>query len=164
VSAKYSRCLWRLTIHRTSRSKADDGRDSRISRKGGFITLALVGVLVFLLIPWQVAFLACYLIHFQHCATIVSQPAIRKQARTHSENEKPRDTDAYNQKLLFLLVMTWCLPVVAPVLAVWVRTLATAGLTTPFDGDHNPLNVLSFVALVYVSASTRGGMCLRRHR
>jgi glycosylphosphatidylinositol deacylase len=27
------------------------------------------------------------------------------------------------------------------VLAVWVRTLSTAGYTTPFDGDHNFLYV-----------------------
>ncbi|KAJ3555841.1 hypothetical protein NM688_g2357 [Phlebia brevispora] len=40
-----------------------------------------------------------------------------------------------------LLLMTWLLPLAAPVLAVWVRTLYTAGLTTPFDGDHNVLRM-----------------------
>lgn len=47
-----------------------------------------------------------------------------------------------------LLLMTWLLPLAAPVLAVWVRTLATAGLTTPFDGDHNVAYVAPFVVLV----------------
>ena len=45
-------------------------------------------------------------------------------------------------------MMTWLLPLAAPVLAVWVRTLFTAGFTTPFDGDHNVLYVLPFVILV----------------
>ncbi len=44
--------------------------------------------------------------------------------------------------------MTWLLPLAAPVLAVWVRTLLTAGITTPFDGDHNVFNVLPFLILV----------------
>ena len=46
--------------------------------------------------------------------------------------------------------MTWLLPLVAPGLAVWVRTLATAGLTTPFDGDHNFMYVAPFLVLVEV--------------
>ena len=44
--------------------------------------------------------------------------------------------------------MTWLLPLAAPVLVVWVRTLYTAGLTTPFDGDHNVLNVAPYLILV----------------
>ena len=47
-----------------------------------------------------------------------------------------------------LLFMTWLLPLSAPILAVWVRTLFTAGFTTPFDGDHNFLHVLPFLILV----------------
>lgn len=44
--------------------------------------------------------------------------------------------------------MTWLLPLAAPILAVWVRTLFTAGFTTPFDGGHNFLRVLPFLMLV----------------
>ena len=44
--------------------------------------------------------------------------------------------------------MTWLLPLAAPVLAVWVRTLFTAGFTTPFNGDHNVLYVIPFLVLV----------------
>ncbi|KAG8955175.1 GPI inositol deacylase [Tulasnella sp. 424] len=36
-----------------------------------------------------------------------------------------------------LLLQAFLLPTQAPVLAVWIRTLVTAGFTTPFDGDHN---------------------------
>lgn len=66
--------------------------------------------------------------------------------------------------MLVLFMMTWCLPVVAPVLAVWVRTLLTAGLTTPFDGDHFLLNSLSFVMLTYVMVTHQGTVFSRRHR
>ena len=44
--------------------------------------------------------------------------------------------------------MTWLLPLVAPVLAVWVRTIQTAGYTTPFNGDHNVFKVLPVLVLV----------------
>jgi len=47
-----------------------------------------------------------------------------------------------------LLLMTWLLPLAAPVLVVWVRTLAQVGLTTPFDGDHFVLSVAPFLACV----------------
>jgi len=48
------------------------------------------------------------------------------------------------------------LPLTAPVLAVWVRTLLTAGLTTPFDGDHNFLGVLPFLVLTDFASWTPG--------
>lgn len=52
--------------------------------------------------------------------------------------------------------MTWLLPLAAPVLAVWVRTLLTAGLTTPFDGDHNFLAVVPFLVLTDFASWTPG--------
>lgn len=138
------------------RATEDENSATHISQRMGLITVAVMSGLVFLLIPWQVAFLACYIIFFNHCALLVT-------SHQHSEG---RDTfeDTKNQNLLLLLIMTWCLPVVTPVLAVWVRTLATAGLTTPFDGDHNPLNVLAFMALTYIAISVRESMFTRRHR
>ena len=63
-----------------------------------------------------------------------------------------------------LLMMTWCLPIVAPALAVWVRTLVTAGMTTPFDGDHFVGNVLVFMVLVYSMSHSKGRLFDRRHR
>ena len=59
-----------------------------------------------------------------------------------------QDRSAQNEREHLLLLMTWLLPLAAPVLAVWVRTLFTAGLTTPFDGDHNVLYVAPFLVLV----------------
>lgn len=44
--------------------------------------------------------------------------------------------------------MTWLLPLAAPVLAVWVRTIQTAGYTTPFNGDHNVFKVAPVLVLV----------------
>ena len=123
------------------------------SLRNGLLTIFVMSLLVFLLIPWQVAFLACYLIHFHHCAILLQSP-----------NDDQAVSSTRSQKLFVLLAMTWCLPVVAPVLAVWVRTLATAGLTTPFDGDHFVLNAISFVALTYAMVTTRGALFQRRLR
>lgn len=47
--------------------------------------------------------------------------------------------------------MSWLLPLVAPVLAVWVRTLITAGITTPFNGDHNVLDIVFFLGAMELS-------------
>ncbi|KAG6845440.1 hypothetical protein H0H87_009348 [Tephrocybe sp. NHM501043] len=69
----------------------------------------------------------------------------------------------HNHNMHLLLLMTWLLPLVAPVLAVWVRTLFTAGLTTPFDGDHDILNAAPFLVLVdFTSWNT--GVLFERQR
>ena len=140
------------------RVNQDSKNEARVSRRLGLIEIGTMSALIFLLIPWQVAFLACYIMQFNHCALhVAARP-------TEEGKERQKFEDGKNQKLLVLLIMTWCLPVVAPVLAVWVRTLATAGLTTPFDGDHNPLNVVPFMALTYAATSVRGPLFTRRYR
>ncbi|KXN89443.1 hypothetical protein AN958_05605 [Leucoagaricus sp. SymC.cos] len=58
--------------------------------------------------------------------------------------------------------MTWLLPLVAPVLAVWVKTLITAGLTTPFDGDHFFLSVTPFLVLVDFSSWSAAPIFIRQ--
>lgn len=68
---------------------------------------------------------------------------------------RPYSVDEHNHNLLLLLWMTWLLPLVAPVLAVWVRTLITAGIAVPFESDHNFLNVAPFVILVEFLSSRR---------
>jgi len=69
-----------------------------------------------------------------------------------------RDSEIKKENLhhrhMLLLLMTWTLPVVAPVLIVWARTLYTAGLTTPFDGDHNPIRVTPWLALTEFASNT----------
>ena len=153
--------------------------------------MALVFLVIFILVPWQVAFLGSWLIHFYTCAssladlspspssspgaeavplvTISPEPAETPseftelssgstQSSSPAPDITPRPSISHqlplqqqaNARLHLLLFMTWLLPLAAPVLAVWVRTLATAGLTTPFDGDHNFLYVAPFLVLVEV--------------
>jgi len=64
--------------------------------------------------------------------------------------------DNLNLNMHLLLLMTWLLPLTAPVLAVWVRTLLTAGYTTPFDGDHNFLAALPFLVMTDFASWTPG--------
>lgn len=116
------------------------------------------------MVPWQVAFLGCWLYHLYTCAAprahsptaIAAVPLVRHNSddpETDAVCTTPlvtisQDVNQVQQKQHLLLLMTWLLPLAAPVLAVWVRTLYTAGLTTPFDGDHNVLNVAPYLILV----------------
>lgn len=155
------------------------------------ISTGLIFLVIFVLVPWQVAFLGCWVYQLYVCATFSSR---RMEENTTGnaiplkslslnssgdETDKPKPTptlatsdDDQEQRshspsassythahaLLrtnyvrsneyLLLLMTWLLPLVAPVLAVWVRTLATAGVTSPFDGDHNVLYVVPFLGVV----------------
>ncbi|KAI0638526.1 GPI-inositol-deacylase [Trametes polyzona] len=160
------------------------------------VSMGVIFLVIFILVPWQVAFLGCWLIHFYTCAASLvemsrlpaqSSPAAEAvplvvfpegetpdetptPATTESRNSEPRTpaSDARsslaqqtNAHLHVLLFMTWLLPLVAPVLAVWVRTLATAGLTTPFDGDHNFLYVAPFLVLVEALSGSDADMYIR---
>lgn len=145
----------------------------------------LIFLLVFLFVPWQVAFLGCWLIHLYTCAStsvdafpgstptppIAAIPLLRQRDNDDvSEDEgSSRETEGFSKSssnrykinnhhhnLHLLLLMTWLLPLVAPVLAVWVRTLITAGFTTPFDGDHFFPNVAPFLVIVDFASWTTG--------
>jgi glycosylphosphatidylinositol deacylase len=147
------------------------------------ISLMTICILIFILVPWQVAYLGCCLLHIHTCASfqrelaslhqrsrIVAVPLV--QFSSLRENDEVTDDasglerlssglyelkrDNINHNLHFLLLMTWLLPLTAPVLAVWVRTLLTAGLTTPFDGDHNFLAVVPFLVLTDFASWTPG--------
>jgi glycosylphosphatidylinositol deacylase len=125
-------------------------------------SISIVFLLIFFFVPWQVAFLGSYLIIFH--TTVSSSPSWRRRISHKTKNsslgaylpspspppppsrsssntwaESPLNNQTNNHTLLtyFLLLTTLLLPLSAPVLAVWVRTLLTAGYTTPFDGDHN---------------------------
>ena len=132
--------------------------------------MGLLFVLIFFFIPWQVAYLSCWIIHLYTCAStwnvVGHGDPIPLLARDENENEvEPEDAVRQSRSALLqqqrltrennenlnshmLLFMTWLLPIAAPVLVVWVRTLVTAGLTTPFDGDHFFWNVAPFLILV----------------
>lgn len=55
-----------------------------------------------------------------------------------------------------LLLLTWLLPFAAPILVVWIRTLQTAGYTTPFDGDHNIFCIIPWLLIGEATVSGRG--------
>ncbi|GJJ07529.1 hypothetical protein Clacol_001731 [Clathrus columnatus] len=114
-------------------------------RKRDLWSLGVVLLLVATVIPSQVAFLVCFLIHLGTC---ISQPPASTSYPAHVRNMNEGGT----QKAHFLLLLFWLLPLTAPVLVVWARTLLTAGLTTPFDGDHDIIAIASF--LVYTNLAT----------
>ncbi|EKM59762.1 uncharacterized protein PHACADRAFT_85765 [Phanerochaete carnosa HHB-10118-sp] len=137
-------------------------------RTSSMASFGLICLLIFLLVPWQVGFLGCWIYHLYSCASAKSVHAVSEAVAIplmtrDDEGDRPndeqaplpaqlpattQDRSAQNERELLLLLMTWLLPLVAPVLAVWVRTLFTAGLTTPFNGDHNVLYVAPFLVLV----------------
>ncbi|KAH7344773.1 PGAP1-like protein-domain-containing protein [Rhizoctonia solani] len=103
-----------------------------------------VGILVVVFIPYQVAYLVAFILHLWECSVSrahLARQGLNKGTRFHL-------LSAYGQASHLLLIMFWMLPLIVPVLIVWARTLVTAGLTTPFDGDHNILKVLFVVMSV----------------
>ena len=109
-------------------------------------SIAVVCLSISLFIPWQVAFLGCWVVHLLNCVSATQSYTRAGEARGQEKKVIREDNANFSGHLL--LLMTWLLPLVAPILAVWVRTLMTAGYTTPFNGDHNVLNVLPFLILV----------------
>ncbi|KAI0371559.1 GPI-inositol-deacylase [Pilatotrama ljubarskyi] len=185
--------LWplRLVLRRLARR-----REEVIARRpmATLLSMGLIFLVIFILVPWQVAFLGCWLIHFYTCAAsladlslarsqypsgaeavpLVALSAASESADSPTSPGGPDDGERQstasrlpllqkeaNAHLHFLLIMTWLLPLVAPVLAVWVRTLATAGFTTPFDGDHNFLYVAPFLVLVEALSGSDSGRYIR---
>ncbi|KAG7447513.1 PGAP1-domain-containing protein [Guyanagaster necrorhizus] len=171
--------LWPLRLL----SKFSLGRSHReiISfSRGTAVSMSLILFLVFLVIPWQVAFLGCWFVHAVTCASSPrrgnnsfkspsgSVMISLMDSHPHTNGEEldvttePVDQSSlqiannYNHNMHLLLLMTWLLPLAAPVLVVWIRTLVTAGFTTPFDGDHFVLNVAPFLFLVDFASRTTG--------
>lgn len=156
-------------------------------RRSTVISMVLVLALIVLFVPWQVAFLGCWVTQLLNCnatsrpklypgsvPTLASTPTdhtpiCEQDNRTSDENDSPADSSgppssrslsipnhmlkptfayAHDQNTHILLLMTWLLPLVAPILATWVRTIQTAGYTVPFNGDHNVFKVAPVLALV----------------
>ena len=142
-------------------------RTRRLRTTIGSITIAFL--LIFFFVPWQVAFLVSYLILFyttvsSSCSALPwrrgshkykdssfstyppspsSPPFPPSRSNSHIRTASHLSNQIHNHTLLtyLLLLTTLLLPLSAPVLAVWVRTLSTAGYVTPFNGDHNFLYV-----------------------
>ena len=152
-------------------------------QRGTMLSLLTICAAIFLFIPWQVAYLGCWVLHLCTCATARQQQhdaaygsrmeavpltnTRRSSAEDHgamSPTLPPRKPPSefvirqsnLNHSLHMLLLMTWLLPFTGPVLAVWVRTLLTAGFATPFDSDHNFISVLPFLILVDYASWTPG--------
>lgn len=170
-----------------SRRKADTG----ITRNA-VLSMLLVLLLVALLVPWQVAFLGCWTIHLVTCATHVppppgdapTPPLVRSRSRSPSPAPAiryPPDASRTSPVPLqshgggaphdaehALLLLTWLLPLAAPVLAVWARTLATAGLPAAAaagdGGDHSVWSVAPYLVLVDFASWTRDALLPRDRR
>ncbi|KAF8204692.1 GPI-inositol-deacylase [Pholiota molesta] len=103
------------------------------------LSLSIICLTIFVFVPWQNTPLRAF---------------IPRLSRLSDAQKVKENNLRHNMHLL--LLMTWLLPLTAPVLAVWVRTLLTAGYTTPFDGDHNFLAVLPFLIYVDFASWTPG--------
>jgi len=159
------------------------------SRRSALVSMSLVFLLIFLLIPWQVAFLGAWIYHFYTCAMLSAisssqsaplgraVPLITRHRSPSNTGTRPQapsppnspsslstspqssmpvssDTSLYNQHLYLLLLMTWLLPIAAPVLAVWVRTIMGAGIQavwtsgSGWGADRNALVVAPWLVSV----------------
>ena len=150
----------------------DDRRTRRAElnsvTRNTIISIAVLFLVIFLFVPWQVAFLGCWVLQLYN--TAVSRPqrpeggpvADGRLGRSSLEEKIDGVSNTRQNNVNFnehiLLLMTWLLPLVAPILAVWVRTLATAGLTTPFNGDHNFVMVAPFLVFVDFASWTPNGI------
>lgn len=161
IVGKSTRIFSRRSVERRNET-------SSVSRNT-VISIALVFLVIFLFVPWQVAFLGCWVLQLYNCASAAPERSEDSSAvdgrLTRTSLDEKYEAEVANAKANnanfnshLLLLMTWLLPLVAPILAVWVRTLATAGLTTPFNGDHNFLMVAPFLVLVDFASWTRTGL------
>ncbi|EIW76288.1 PGAP1-domain-containing protein [Coniophora puteana RWD-64-598 SS2] len=156
-------------------------------RRSTVASMTFILLLIFLLIPWQVAFLGCWIIQLSICTAPEDlhpadnpdrdarqdamggaiplldvnanananededSDAIRPPLRSNTNFSPPpslrHSTSTNHENEHILLLMTWLIPFVAPILVVWVRALLTAGYTTPFNGDHNFLRILPILVL-----------------
>lgn len=152
-------------------------RQERSTTKQHIASILGVLVLVWTLVPHQVAFLATFCLHVITASTSQaplpvsnSYRRLKDRSRTPTRTARPRspsispslatlklhqDATRLAQHGHLLLLLLWLLPFAVPVLAVWVRTLQTAGFTVPFDGDHNILRVLPWLLLGEAAASGR---------
>ncbi|KAI0296337.1 PGAP1-like protein-domain-containing protein [Multifurca ochricompacta] len=157
--------------------------------KTTILSMVLILLLVAIIIPWQVAFLGCWIIHLVTCATtyttlpssnaITPPPPPRSPSPTHKRNTllyPPRIVSPITTPIVatppasshdgehLLLLLTWLLPLSAPVLAVWVRTLATTPRPTALgsvgSGDHNLFSVAPYLILVDYASWTRESILL----
>jgi len=184
----FRQVCWSTCLLLQKANRGDSRREKNSIQKGTMLSLAIICAMIFLLVPWQVAYLGCWMLHLYTCSSglqrqkslsrskhdIVALVQMKNAPDTTSgisqtlPGRPPSGSTAratlnqrdnnLNHNLHLLLLMTWLLPLTAPVLAVWVRTLLTAGFTTPFDGDHNFIAVLPFLILTDYASWTPGNL------
>ena len=152
-------------------------RDDAGIRRNTVVSLVVMFVLIAVVVPWQVAFLGCWIIHLFTCATSAAPLPSTLSSPTPRSISPPRPSfppspqcaspsaqrrDSHNHAAHALLLMTWLLPLVAPVLVVWVRALASAGYAAPFAaGDRGFFAVAPFLVLVDYASWARGPVLVR---
>ncbi|KAK0548563.1 GPI inositol deacylase [Tilletia horrida] len=147
-------------------------RTANAERTLGYSRTTLIGiasivVAVLFALPYQLVFLVATLVQLVNAArsrNLLLTEQIRQQQRSTSSTRMSLNKavthaeSRYNQQVLILTLMMAVLPIRAPVLLVWGRNLllgVRAPATTPFYGDHNALEIMSFILIVQIGTSGR---------
>jgi GPI inositol-deacylase len=105
------------------------------------VHILAVVALTSLLVPYQVVFVACFLLQLWTCAS------------SKTADGAAPERDSHNQRASILLLLFALLPSMAPSLAVWVRTVATTKSIALFGSDHSAVPILPVLFLVESSSS-----------
>ncbi|KAH9019092.1 PGAP1-like protein-domain-containing protein [Lactarius hengduanensis] len=146
-------CITMWPIRKAGRADAGITRNTVLS-------MLLVLLLVALLVPWQVAFLGCWSIHLVTCATHVpappgDAPTPHPRSRSPTPDHRPaippvprsqRSAVPHDAEHA-LLLLTWLLPLAAPVLAA--------------PADHGVWSVAPYLVLVDFASWTRDALFQR---
>lgn len=132
ASASYFRGSEKHVEARTKQSR---------SLRQSLLHICVVSALILLVIPYQVVFLICFLIHWVTCWRSNTET-------TQVQSGDAKKLDALNQNIHILMLLLWLLPNMAPSLAVWIRTMATAGSISLFNDDHWPHLVIPYLMIV----------------
>jgi len=134
-------------------------REERATSMRWITSILFVLLLVATLIPFQVAFVAVFMIQLSACSSSPNLVPIRPSSPVTSSSPTPEIWRIRGVKqssnFHILLLLTWLLPFAVPIVVVWVRTLQTAGYTVPFDGDHNIFVIVPWLLLGEAVASGR---------
>ena len=130
------------------------------ARKNTVLTVLFVLLLVALFLPWQIAFLGCWAFHLVTCATYVPAPPpgdAPTPPPRNTQNPHLRTTRAApHDSQHVLLLLTCLLPLTTPVLAGWMHTLVTAGVSAAIAAaDHNVWAIAPYLVLVDFASWTR---------
>lgn len=75
----------------------------------------------------------------------------------------PQSEATYQREHTMLLYFL-LLPLHLPAIAVWIRTMVTAGITAPFDGDHNLFMIVPFLLFANFAATNSSDLLVGERR